>query len=175
MSIVVNLFGVPSAGKSTGAAYIFSQLKLAGVNCELVTEYAKDKEWEENKEIFKPENQVYIFAKQFYRMNRCKDKVDVIITDSPLLLSAFYNKSAVLGREFNNLAAHCFNSFYNKNYLLLRDKPYNPRGRLQTEEESDNLKKPLLDLLNKYEVEFETALGNVDCYDKIVQDVLREL
>jgi len=38
--IVINLFGVPSAGKSTGAAYIFSQLKMAGVNAELVTEFA---------------------------------------------------------------------------------------------------------------------------------------
>ena len=40
--IVINLFGVPSAGKSTGAAYIFSRLKMAGVNAELVTEFAKD-------------------------------------------------------------------------------------------------------------------------------------
>ena len=41
--IVVNLFGVPSAGKSTGAAYIFSKLKMAGINAELITEFAKDK------------------------------------------------------------------------------------------------------------------------------------
>lgn len=46
--LVVNLFGVPGAGKSTGAAYIFSQLKMAGINAELITEFAKDKVWEEN-------------------------------------------------------------------------------------------------------------------------------
>ena len=51
--IIVNLFGVPGAGKSTGAAYIFSQLKMAGVNAELMPEFAKDKVWEENKEAFK--------------------------------------------------------------------------------------------------------------------------
>lgn len=28
--LVVNLFGAPGSGKSTGAAYIFSQLKIAG-------------------------------------------------------------------------------------------------------------------------------------------------
>ena len=44
--LVVNLFGAPGAGKSTGAAYIFSQLKMAGINAELVTEFAKDKVWE---------------------------------------------------------------------------------------------------------------------------------
>lgn len=40
---VINLFGQPGAGKSTGAAYIFSQLKLRGINAELVTKFAKDK------------------------------------------------------------------------------------------------------------------------------------
>ena len=41
-AIVVNLFGAPGAGKSTGAAYIFfSILKMNGINAELVTEFAK--------------------------------------------------------------------------------------------------------------------------------------
>ena len=43
--LVVNLFGAPSAGKSTGAAYIFSKLKMAGYNAELVTEFSKDMCW----------------------------------------------------------------------------------------------------------------------------------
>lgn len=60
--LVVNLFGAPGAGKSTGAAYIFSKLKMAGINAELVTEFAKDKVWEESKAVF--ENQAYIFGKQ---------------------------------------------------------------------------------------------------------------
>ena len=47
-----SLFGAPGAGKSTGAAYIFSQLKMAGINAELVTEFAKDKVWEESKAVF---------------------------------------------------------------------------------------------------------------------------
>lgn len=41
--ILINLFGAPGTGKSTGAAYIFSQLKMKGINAELVTEFAKDK------------------------------------------------------------------------------------------------------------------------------------
>lgn len=46
--LVVNLFGGPGVGKSTGAAKVFSELKLLGVNCELVGEFAKDKTWEHN-------------------------------------------------------------------------------------------------------------------------------
>ena len=60
--IVVNLFGAPGSGKSTGAAFIFSQLKMKNVNCELITEYAKDKTWENNAAAL--ECQEYIFGKQ---------------------------------------------------------------------------------------------------------------
>lgn len=65
--LVVNLFGAPGAGKSTGAAYVFSQLKMRGINAELVTEFAKDKVWEENDEVFK--HQEYIFGKPKLKRN----------------------------------------------------------------------------------------------------------
>ena len=42
------LRGAPGAGKSTLAAYTFAKLKMMNVNCELVTEFAKDKTWEKN-------------------------------------------------------------------------------------------------------------------------------
>ncbi len=173
--IVVNLFGVPSAGKSTGAAYIFSKIKMAGINAELITEFAKDKVWEENSEVFKPDNQCYLFGKQFYRMSRCRDKVDVIITDSPLPLSIFYNKSKVLCEDFNRTIMNCFNSFDNISYLLLRDKPYNPKGRLQTEAESDALKEPLEKLLQGRNIKYKTVKGNVEEYDKIADYVIHKI
>ncbi len=173
--IVVNLFGVPSAGKSTGAAYIFSKIKMAGINAELITEFAKDKVWEENSEIFKPDNQCYLFGKQFYRMSRCRDKVDIIVTDSPLPLSIFYNKSEVLGEDFNRTIMNCFNSFDNISYLLLRDKPYNPKGRLQTEAESDALKEPLTNLLLSRNIKYEAVKGNIDEYDKIADYVIHKI
>lgn len=46
--IIINLYGSPGSGKSTAAAYIFSKLKMKGVECELVTEVAKDLVWDEN-------------------------------------------------------------------------------------------------------------------------------
>lgn len=105
--LIINLFGAPGAGKSTGAAYVFSQLKAAGVNAELVTEFAKDKVWEGTKAVF--ENQAYIFGKQYFRISRLEGKVDVVITDSPILLSAFYNDNDhVLGEEFDKLVLDKF-------------------------------------------------------------------
>lgn len=173
--LVVNLFGVPGAGKSTGAAYIFSKIKMAGINAELITEFAKDKVWEENAEVFKPDNQCYLFGKQFYRMSRCKNKVDVIITDSPLPLCIFYNKSNVLGEDFNRTVMNCYNSFDNISYLLLRDKPYNSKGRLQTEEESDAMREPLFNLLTDRNIKFTIAKGNTKGYDDIASDIINRI
>lgn len=172
MPIVVNLFGAPGSGKSTGAAYIFSKLKMAGINAELVDEFAKAKVWEESKEAFN--NQVYILGKQYFKMSRCAEKVDVIVTDSPVLLSILYNNNPkVLGKPFDNLVCNIFNSYNNKNYLINRVKPYNPKGRLQTEEESDALKQPLIDIMNKYNIDFIEYNGIEEDYDKIVEEIIK--
>ena len=89
--LLINLYGAPGAGKSTGAAYIFTRLKMEGVNAELVTEFAKDKVWEESKAVF--DNQAYIFGKQYFRISRLQDKVDVVVTDSPIILSCYYGRT----------------------------------------------------------------------------------
>ena len=116
--IIVNLFGGPGSGKSTGAAFVFANLKMHGVNCELVTEFAKDKTWEHN--MMALNNQAYVFGKQFYRISRCEDQVDVIVTDSPIALSTIYNTNEKLGDTFNKMVIDVFNSYSNLNYLLLR-------------------------------------------------------
>lgn len=169
--IIVNLFGVPGAGKSTGAAYIFSQLKMKGINAELITEFAKDKVWENNQKVFK--NQLYLFGKQSFRISRVEDEVDVIVTDSPLLLSIFYNQTPILGENFDKLVYDVFNSYNNVNYLITRTKPYNPAGRMQTEEESDSLAKPMINLLTAWNVPYKNVAGETAGYDTIVEDILQ--
>ena len=171
--LMVNLFGAPGAGKSTGAAYIFSQLKIRDVNAELVTEFAKDKTWERNKKAL--ENQMYMFGKQLFRITRCQDDVDVIITDSPLLLNTIYNHNPILGEEFNNLVFKIFNSYNNLNYYIKRVKKYNPLGRNQTEEESDQIADKVLKMLNDRKVEFTSVEGQLNNYSQIVEDVMEVL
>ena len=171
--LVINLFGTPGAGKSTGAAYVFSQLKMQGINAELITEFAKDKVWENNEEVFK--NQAYLFGKQSYKISRCKDKVECIITDSPLPLSIFYNNDEVLGEDFNKTVLNVFNSYNNLNYLLTRTKPYNPAGRHQTEEESDQLKAPMISLLNDRNIPYTEITGDVDGYQKVIDEAMKIL
>ena len=116
--LVINLFGAPGAGKSTGAAIVFSKLKMMGINAELVTEFAKDKTWEHNATALGC--QEYVFGKQSYRLARCKEDVDVIITDSPLPLSILYttNEALLADGAFEKVVMNVFNSYHNCNYYL---------------------------------------------------------
>ena len=171
-TLIINLFGAPGAGKSTGAAYLFYKLKSAGINAELVTEFAKDKVWENNEEVFK--NQAYIFGKQYFKISRCIGKVDVIITDSPLLLSALYNTSDVLGEEFDNVVKNVFYSYNNINFFVNRVKEYNPEGRHQTEEESDKLSKEFNVRLSEL-IEFEEISGNDGGYLSALISIMNSL
>lgn len=173
MAIIINLWGQPSAGKSSGAAYIFSKLKMAGINAELVTEFAKDKVWENNEEALN--NQAYMFGNQYFRISRCADKVDVIVTDSPLPLSIIYNKDRYLGESFHKVVMNVFNSFENKNYYVLKNKPYNPIGRTQTEEEAGKLSGTIMNFLLSNLIHFKQVNGDLEGYDFIVNDILATL
>lgn len=171
---VVSFVGQPGAGKSTLAAFVFSKLKMLGVNCELVTEFAKDKVWENNDVALA--NQVYIFAKQYYRLSRCADKVDVIITDSPLVLTPLYNREPPeISEPLNKLALAVYNSYDNLTYFVKRIKKYNPIGRLETEAESDAKCEKLKDLLDKYCIRYANIDGDLISADIVVQDVMKKL
>ena len=146
---------------------------MAGVNAELVTEFAKDKVWEESKEVFN--NQIYIFGKQSFKISRVMNKVDVIITDSPIILSSFYNSDEMIQKELDALVMKTFNSYNNMNYFIERVKPYQEKGRFQTEEESDQIADEVSTLLDEKEVDYEVIAGDTEGYDYIVEQILHKL
>lgn len=122
---VLNFWGGPGSGKSTLAAGVFSKLKLMGYNVELVREYAKDLVWKDGA-IIVPQDT--ILAEQYIRQVRLSGQVDLIITDSPVWMSTLYGS----GPHAKTL----FDTFDNYNVLVLRNKPYNPKGREQNEDEA---------------------------------------
>ena len=171
--LLVNLAGAPGAGKSTCAAYCFAKLKMMGINCELVTEFAKDKVWEKNNEALS--NQIYIFAKQYYRITRCAGKVDVVITDSPLFLSPFYNKDPDIDEPLKDLVSKIVSKYTNLNYFIRRVKKYNPVGRLQSEAESNEYGLHIKDMMKSFGIKFREIDGDLMSVDMIVQDVVENL
>lgn len=174
--IIVNMLAGPGAGKSTGAYYITGILKNLGVRAELVTEYAKDKVWEKNAQIFA--FQATLFGKQVYRIGRVADPehdVKVIVTDSPLILSALYNKDEVLGDNFNQCVVDTFNSYDNLNCFITRIKAYDHKGRWQNEEEAKECDKILQDVLHDFNVDYDFFNGDLTGYNQIIECILRKL
>jgi hypothetical protein len=146
---------------------------MLGINCELVTEFAKDKVWEKNNEALS--NQIYIFAKQYYRITRCAEQVDVIVTDSPLALSPYYNKDPDIDKPLKEIVFTISNKYDNINYFLRRVKKYNPIGRLQTENESNEYSIRIKEMLKANGISFKEIDGDLMSADVIVQDITEKL
>ena len=173
-ALIVNLFGAPGAGKSTGAAVLFASLKNAGINAALVTEYAKDKTWEKNETALAAQD--YIFAKQHYRIRCVVDQVDVVVTDCPLMLSSFYMRGdRKLGRPFRDLVRHVFSCYDNMNFFICRSKAYISAGRSQTEEQSNQIAIRLMDFLQRNHVSYSIMPGNTEGYMQIGRMIFKEL
>lgn len=166
---IINLIGQPGAGKSTLAATVFAKLKMMGVNCELVTEFAKDKTWEQNKTALS--NQIYVFAKQYYRMDRCSGKVDVLITDSPLIMSPMYNRDMDIDKPLKDLVSAINQKYHNLYYYVKRVKKYNPIGRNQTESESDEIGIKLKHMLSDYNINYTEIPGRLESADIIIEQL----
>jgi hypothetical protein len=170
MAIVVNLFAGPGVGKSTTAARIFAELKMHGVNCEMALEFAKDKVWEESFKTI--DDQIYIFGKQFHKIWRLKDKVDVIICDSPLPISIVYDKEN--SEAFHTLIMEQFNKFDNYNVLLTRSGEYQKEGRVQTEEEAKGVDEIVKKVLKDYNI-VHRVMPIDGAAMKITERILEEL
>ena len=136
---VINLFGGPGCGKSTTAAAVFVYMKLKGINVELVTEYAKDLVWD-NRLDDMLDQQEYIFAKQNHRLHRLREKVDYVVTDSPLLLSLIYPDSLTWPAyyEFCEFVRATYRTYDNINFFLNRNKDveFQQEGRVHNLDQS---------------------------------------
>lgn len=149
MTLVVNFAGAPGAGKSTMCAGLYYELKSSGVDCEMAREYAKDVVWEGRHQLF--DQQIYIFAKQLKMLYDLRGKTDVILTDSPLILSLVYRgQDGTLDEAFDAVVTSQYRSFNNFFVYVNRVKPYVTSGRMGTAEDSDALDRDLKQALAKH-------------------------
>jgi nicotinamide riboside kinase len=164
---VINLIGGPGSGKSTTAAGLFNLMKLEGIKCELVVEYAKEIVYEGRK----TDDQLYILAQQNRRLRRLEKHVDYVITDSPLLLSIIY--ASTYPSSLHQLVMDLYWQYDNKLFYLKRNKPYEKYGRTQTLEEAVDLDKSIKKMLKKRKIPYEEILGDkdapVEIFDKLFE------
>ena len=171
--VVINLYGGPGSGKSTCAAYIFSKLKMAGYNVELVTEFAKDVVWEGNRTAL--QNQPYIFGIQFYRISRLEGQVDIVVTDSPLMNSVLYNEDKRLEKGMTEMILSATSAYDNLNYFITRTKPYRMSGRVQTENEANEVAERAKNMLLSHNIPYKEFTSSTEDYDEMYQDIVRHL
>lgn len=156
-SVLINFLGSPGSGKSTLGTQLYTELKIRGYEVEFVNEFVKT--WTYTGRKVNKFGQYYIFGMETENQSRLFNKVDFIIADSPVLLTSFYqqhywgsNTLIIPAKEFYKFAeeegVEVVNIFIDRKYK------YNPKGRFQTEEESEEVKVKLLQFLKDNDYEY---------------------
>lgn len=146
----INLWGGPGTGKSTKAADLFARLKTKGYSVELVPEYIKS--WAYEGKSPKSFDQLFVFANQVYSEDRLLPYVDVIISDSPILLVSAYSKHHGFDylQPLTEVAKNFEVKYPSLNFFLNRTFDYKQEGRFQKVEEVKNLDELIWQTMMKY-------------------------
>lgn len=178
MTVVINMLGGSGIGKSTIAAGLYYNMKLQHMNVELVREYVKILAWQGAK--ISRFDQVNIFGEQCKLEHTLYNKVDYIVTDSPIILAPiyeiFYHNDSIMEEAALKLLSKAKESGVKQlNLVLDRNKPYDTKGRFQTEDQARVVDKLTLDFLNKYNIAYTTITGcEQDKVSKIMELVINE-
>ena len=177
-TLVVNLFAGSGAGKSSNAYIIAGLLKMRGVETEYISEFAKQLCWEHRNKAF--ELQPYIFGKQLKKQFYINENTQVIISDSPILLSALYDPQQ--DEDLRKYIIKTFNKFNNYNIFLNRgDVKFSPIGRNESNvKESEKFDIKLKNFLNENNIPYVEEVNKVgykqlDNCKRIVEDIISRL
>lgn len=159
-SFVINLYGAPGVGKSTLAAELFAELKKRNISTEITLEFAKELVYNEDKRLLS--DQLIVLAEQYRRIFVLNGKVNFIITDSPVLLSIFYNKinKSYPEQYFSEIAYNAHNKFKNLNILIERNFEYNPQGRNETEQEAYAIQEEIKNYFKSINLKYLSVKSN---------------
>jgi len=172
-TLVINLIGGPCSGKSTVAAELFARLKKMGVHCELVSEYIKERIYEDNKTI--TTNQIPIFGMEHYSLTNKIGKVDCIIHDGSLInnTSSLYNPE--YNPEFDTLIISEYKKFNNLDFFIKRGNiEFEDYGRIHNFKQSKELDKRIKDTYDLYKLEY-IEVESKDAVDKMIPIILKKL
>lgn len=165
----INLLGASGSGKTTVAYGLTYQLRIHGYKVEYVPEYAKHLVMSDCISLLKYQEK--IFGEQLFYMEIMKDKkLDFIVLDSPILLSAFYCKKYQTDSEsLINLILDKHKTYDNLNFFLNRGSiEFDPIGRTQTSAESMQDQKDLKVMLQNFGIDYIDINHAHDAVDSIV-------
>ena len=170
-TLVINLIGGPCSGKSTVAAELFARLKKMGIHCELVSEYIKDRIYEENQTI--PKNQIAIFGMEHYNISNKLGKVDVIVHDGSFINNIIYK--AEENKHFDDLIISEYKRFWNLDFFIKRGNiEFETYGRIHNLKQSKELDKIIKETYDSYGLSY-IEVESREAVDKIIPIVLKEI
>ena len=175
-TLVVNFFAGPGAGKTTCAWEVAAELKKKNIVTEYVPEYAKELVWDNRRDLLDGsyKNQLHVLHEQAHRIDRLLGKVDVVVTDSPVLLQPAYCKENQ--SEFEQQALNIFSSRNNFNLFINRGSHYEQAGRLHTLEESRTVDGEVKDILSRNNIYYGTySHSTIDVVVENIQKTLNKL
>tara|TARA_Y200000002_G_C22491223_1_gene583074 strand:+ start:136 stop:690 length:555 start_codon:yes stop_codon:yes gene_type:complete len=152
---VINFYGGPNSGKSTKAAGLYYKMNMAGYSVELNNEFAKECVWEDNVPMLK--DQLFMLAHQHRKILRLVDKVDYVITDSPVMLSGIYRElydGPLYSDLIDKLARECYDKYENINFMLERPQQFEQIGRAQNFDESVDIDNAILEMFKDEKIPF---------------------
>ena len=128
-------------------------------------------------------DQVYLLAKQYHKIKNALDFNDILIVDSPLLLSCIYFKYNNLDKIINE---DIFNSFVfelNKSlncnqinlFLIKNNENFQTSGRIHTKQESVLLQNNIENMLKTYQLNYFTIINEYKKLNMTIHSILKFL
>lgn len=179
--LVVNLFGAPSCGKSTLALLIGGVLKTEHpyLASEVPNEVPKFLAYDGRKgEV--PRNlrcQPFVMGQQLWQIARCEGHADVVITDSPVLLSAVYGKEygQDIPDSFLDVCRHYHYAYKSMNYYVVRQHAYEEKARVTSEKDAARIDSHIKMVLSACDVTYETVKSSMDDAHRIVAQIVQQI
>jgi len=171
----VNIFGGAGSGKSTMAAWVYSQLKINQLSVEFVPEFIKS--WvfiKRNPESF---DEVILFAQQLHQEDIYLDGgADLVVCECPNWLACaygtYYNVPGV--KHIWGLAETFEKAYPSVNVFLDRTgMDYKSIGRYETLEKAKEIDDAIKDVLVKAKLPFEVFQYNAR--ERILTYVLQKI
>lgn len=170
---VINFFGGPGSGKSTTAAYVFSQLKIQGYSCQYINQYAKDCVYQKRFQLLK-HDQLYILAKQNHKLKMLEigGQIDFAIVDSPLLLSNIYGEyNQSIPKSFYQLALDYFHCYNNLNFFIQRNQKFESNNRIHNYEQSLKIDNQIKQYLVSNNIFFEDIKASKNVINQLKESM----
>ena len=171
----INLMGGAGCGKSITATNIRAQLGFKGYDIELVDEVIKD--WTYIPRIPKMTDSYYLQACQIQKEEiRLRAGVDLIVSDSPLLLQFFYARyHRAPMQQAMLLASTLFDKEYPALHVFIErdDSFYDEVGRYEKLEEAKSIDRKIKELMKSLDIEFE----EISCHDQdgIIEHIISKI